>query len=386
MFNRGAFICIPLILTIMPPLDPTIVSSIVSGATGFTSNLLGGLLGKNSQDSANKTNILINRENNQFAAEQAQLNRNYQTAMWNKSNDYNSALSQRQRLEAAGLNPYLMMNGGSAGSAQSVQGSAASSPGNAHVDAFDPSPYTNGASNSISGAINSYYANLERSNNATQMAAQTQLMEEQARNWRIKNTWENLRQQYEINKLSHDSNNSFETYMLTKARRKLAWENFSSDVTYRQNEVKLQNQIYELNAMGIIEKSLNNSMLEVQLNYLPQKFRAEIKSIMADISLKYAQGQLTRQQAKTELYRTMQERTNVKTSEFNMGLSRVQFYKAFKTADKEIEATLNQIENNMTINNEQGFFGDLSRSYTKFFNTLLNPIGKLISPITKAIK
>lgn len=370
----------------MPPLDPTIVSSIVSGATGFTSNLLGGLLGKNSQDSANKTNILINRENNQFAAEQAQLNRNYQTSMWNKSNDYNSALSQRQRLEAAGLNPYLMMNGGSAGSAQSVQSSAAAPAGNAHVEAFDLSSYVNGASNSISGAINSYYANLERSNNATQMAAQTQLMEEQARNWRIKNRWENFRQQYEINKLSHDSNNSFENYMLTKARRKLAWENFSSDVTYRQNEVKLQNQLQELNAMGIIEKTLNNSMLEVQLNYLPQKFRAEIKSILADVALKYAQGQLTRQQAKTEVFRTMQERTNVKTSEFNMGLSRVKFYKAFKTVDKEIEATLNQLENSMTLNSEQGFFGDASRSYTRYFNTLLNPIGKLISPLFNAIK
>lgn len=368
------------------PLDPLITSSIVSGASGLTSNLLGGLFGKNSQDSANKTNILINRENNQFAAEQAQLNRNYQTAMWNKSNEYNSASAQRQRLEAAGLNPYLMMNGGSAGTAQSVQSSAAAPAGNAHVDAFDPSPYVHGASNSISGAINSYYANLERSNTATQMAAQSQLMEEQARNWRIKNTYETLRQQYEINKLSHDSNNSFETYMLNKAKRKLAWENFSSDVTYRQNEVKLQNQLQELNAMGIIEKTLNNSMLEVQLNYLPQKFRAEIKSIMADVALKYAQGQLTRQQAKTEVFRTMQERTNVKTSELNMGLSRVKFYKAFKTVDKEIEATLNQLENNMTINNDPSFFGDVSRSYTRAANTLLNPIGKLLGPLFNAIK
>lgn len=370
----------------MPPLDPTIVSSIVSGATGFTSNLLGGLFGKNSQDSANKTNILINRENNQFAAEQAQINRNYQTAMWNKSNEYNSALSQRQRLEAAGLNPFLMMNGGTAGTAQSVQSSPAASGGNAHVEAFDPSPYTTGASNAISGAVNSYYANLERSNNATQMAAQSQLMQEQAKNWRIKNIWESLRQEYEINKLSHDSNNSFENYMLTKAKRKLAWENFSSDVTYRQNEVKLQNQIQELNAMGIIEKSLNNSMLEVQLNYLPQKFRAEIKSIMADVALKYAQGQLTKQQAKTEVYRTMQERTNVKTSEFNLGLSRVKFYKAFKTVDKEIEATLNQLENNMTINNDPSFFGDVSRLYTRAANTLLNPISKLLGPLFNAIK
>ena len=40
--------------------------------------------------------------------------------MWNLENQYNSASSQRDRLEQAGLNPYLMMNGGNAGVAGSV--------------------------------------------------------------------------------------------------------------------------------------------------------------------------------------------------------------------------------------------------------------------------
>ena len=40
--------------------------------------------------------------------------------MWNLQNEYNSPVNQRARLEAAGLNPYLMMNGGSAGIAESA--------------------------------------------------------------------------------------------------------------------------------------------------------------------------------------------------------------------------------------------------------------------------
>ncbi len=51
--------------------------------------------------------------------------------MWNRENEYNTASAQRARLEEAGLNPYLMMSGGSAGVAGSAgaSSSAASSVG-----------------------------------------------------------------------------------------------------------------------------------------------------------------------------------------------------------------------------------------------------------------
>ena len=50
--------------------------------------------------------------------------KDFQVDMWNKTNEYNSPEAQRQRLEAAGLNPYIMINGGSAGVAGSVAGTA----------------------------------------------------------------------------------------------------------------------------------------------------------------------------------------------------------------------------------------------------------------------
>lgn len=115
---------------------------------GFLGSLVGGLLGagssvvENSQNrqnvrETNQMNYKINQMNNQFNERMAIQQRNWQENMWNKENAYNTASAQRQRLEEAGLNPYLMMNGGSAGVAQSAgAGASASSSGNAVMQPF----------------------------------------------------------------------------------------------------------------------------------------------------------------------------------------------------------------------------------------------------------
>ena len=71
--------------------------------------------------------MAINQMNNEFNAAEAEKARQFQLDMWNKTNEYNSASAQRSRLEEAGLNPYLMMNGGSAGTAQSAGSSSPAS-------------------------------------------------------------------------------------------------------------------------------------------------------------------------------------------------------------------------------------------------------------------
>lgn len=82
-------------------------------------------------DSTNQANRDIAKETNQANREIAQMNNQYnrenlerqideQWKMWNAENDYNSASAQRKRLEEAGLNPYMMMSGGSAGTASSM--------------------------------------------------------------------------------------------------------------------------------------------------------------------------------------------------------------------------------------------------------------------------
>lgn len=115
---------------------------------GLLGSIAGGLLGVGSssvQNSQNRQNIRetnqmnykINQMNNQFNERMAMQQRDFQENMWNKENAYNTASAQRQRLEEAGLNPYLMMNGGSAGSAQSVgTGASASSAGSAVMQPF----------------------------------------------------------------------------------------------------------------------------------------------------------------------------------------------------------------------------------------------------------
>lgn len=115
---------------------------------GLFGSIAGGLLGagssfvQNSQNrqnvqETNRMNYKINQMNNQFNERMAMQQRDFQEKMWNKENAYNTASAQRQRLEEAGLNPYLMMNGGSAGTAQSVgTGATASSAGSAVMQPF----------------------------------------------------------------------------------------------------------------------------------------------------------------------------------------------------------------------------------------------------------
>ena len=93
---------------------------------GLLASIAGGLLGigssaiQNSQNrqnvrETNQMNYNINQMNNQFNERMAMQQRDFQENMWYKENAYNTASAQRQRLEDAGLNPCLMMNGGSAG-------------------------------------------------------------------------------------------------------------------------------------------------------------------------------------------------------------------------------------------------------------------------------
>lgn len=70
---------------------------------GLTSNILGN---ENTKDN--------NQSNNAFIAEQNQLNRDWQTDMWNKQNEYNTPYAQMTRLKEAGLNPNLVYGNGSA--------------------------------------------------------------------------------------------------------------------------------------------------------------------------------------------------------------------------------------------------------------------------------
>lgn len=111
--------------------------SLLAGIATGIGALGGAIFGKKSTDSANKANLKINQMNNDFNAREAQKARDFQLDMWNKENEYNSASSQRKRLEDAGYNPY--MSDAQAGTATGMSGtSAASAAGAAPQTSYTP--------------------------------------------------------------------------------------------------------------------------------------------------------------------------------------------------------------------------------------------------------
>ena len=94
-----------------------------SGLFGGIGSVVSGAIGAKTTSDTNKTNLKINQMNNDFNAREAQKARDFQLAMWDKENEYNSASSQRKRLENAGYNPY--MSDAQPGTATGMSGTSA---------------------------------------------------------------------------------------------------------------------------------------------------------------------------------------------------------------------------------------------------------------------
>lgn len=127
-----------------------LTSGLLSGAvSSFVSNAIGAIT--NSQNNALQTKMA--RENRQWQTAERQAQNNWSFDMWNRNNEYNSASSQVQRYNEAGINPYLAMYGGagSAGSSQQItSASPAGAPSLPQTHAFMPN------TDAITNALTAY--------------------------------------------------------------------------------------------------------------------------------------------------------------------------------------------------------------------------------------
>ena len=110
---------------------PLILGGIIAAGASLASNAIGASL----QDKTNQTSIDINRENNAFNAQQAQIQRDWQEKMWEMNNSYNSPNAMISR----GLNPFVQGSAAMAGSKSPASGGAAASAAPApSLQAFRP--------------------------------------------------------------------------------------------------------------------------------------------------------------------------------------------------------------------------------------------------------
>lgn len=233
-----------------------------------------------STNQTNKTNMAINQMNNDFNAAEAEKARQFQLDMWNRTNEYNSASSQRSRLEEAGLNPYLMMNGGSAGTAQSSGSSAsasASPPLSMQRQDFS------GLDNALSSALQ--IANQTKETNANVQALQSQksLYDAQANNILSNVDWWKLGPEYK--KWSQMTGLARAGLQIQTDRQNLR------NMTWSGNLVQAQR-------IGVL---LDNKSKTVINKYLDDGQRLQLDLMASQYYDFMASGHLKYQQAKSEI-------------------------------------------------------------------------------------
>ena len=128
----------------------------LAAAVGAVGSLLGGILSSSQSVKNQKMAIEAQRQENEknrvFNAQQAELARQYNTAMWNAQNDYNDPSAVQQRLSKAGIHPALAYTSGQTMGSISMgnTGSQASSSGGISTPLADFSGIRDAANNAAS--------------------------------------------------------------------------------------------------------------------------------------------------------------------------------------------------------------------------------------------
>lgn len=267
----------------------------------------------------------MGRKERKFQARQAELNRNFQSAeaqknrdfevdMWNKTNEYNSATNQRARLEEAGLNPYMMMNGGNAGEAGSV--TAPSTPQGAMPGATgDTTGNVISGLNSVSDAIGQFYDNMLTRSRATAQNYENFFNDPSSYG---RDQWQSMM----MKMLSPDSDNS--SFLSKDSASRVFgkygnWKQAGSAVIFdnavqssdldRQNK-NLANQMIQAN---MIQVNLSSDAQKIINKYLDQQESVKLNIQSALYTEAAARGQLTFEQWQGQLIQNMSDQLDYKT-------------------------------------------------------------------------
>lgn len=273
---------------------------------GAGSSILGNMIGASSTNKTNKNNLKINQMNNEFNERMMQKQMDYNTMMWDKQNEYNTPSAQRARLEAAGMNPYMMLNGGSAGNAQAAGSTSAASAASAPPQqAFHPD--FSGIPQSILMAKQG--ANIDAD-------TQQKVIDNQSR------AFKNMQ---EIGNLIAESQNKQVINKLMKTQLKYADQ---------AEQLALQSQ--RVTAAESRERTL---LLEEQRIYQSLVSSKYNEIVDKDLAHKVAQTELYAMQNNLTAEQYRKEMFNVVVAEFEAKLGEVNYKVAKDTADDIIRRT-----------------------------------------------
>jgi len=281
------------------------MTGVVGSAIGAGASLIGGAGATAAQNAANKEIAQMNNAfNEKMFDKQVAYNKEmyhqqlgdqwkfYNDAkqnswdLYNDQKEYNSASAQRERLEAAGLNPYLMMSGGSAGVAQSGAAPSGGAPSGQGVTPPTATPY--------SADYSGITAGLGRAIDVLSSMPDRKVKEAQADNLRIEGKYIAGKAMAQI------------LQMKTEAKTKEARLALDKLIADFDNNLKVSNMA--VNEQNVAESKARtqltvteNLMRQQELSFLPQAQKLQLAQGAADIAFRYSQKNLTDKQARHEV-------------------------------------------------------------------------------------
>lgn len=274
------------------PVSSLIAPAIMSGA----GSLFGGLFGAGGSVKAAKYQLQAARETNQMNYQIAQENNAFNQRMWEKQNAYNSPVEQRRRLEQAGLNPNLMMNGGSAGIAETAPTADTSGvqqvPDIGSTIASGYQQFGNSLSNAASQIAGMVYNNGLQQANVNKAQAEAQSASQDAR-------YKELQNQFAASQFLADLREKQYRGLIAKSD----YEYLRDSMQDRLDSVKFQNTLtgsqssYYNQMSGLID--VQRRIEQINLDWLPREKQAGLAATLQNVRTMVSQMHLNYAQAKS---------------------------------------------------------------------------------------
>lgn len=383
------------------PFNFEFMSLLGSALVGAGASLLGNIFGSKSQSDTNKTNLQIAQMNNEYNERMFNQQLEYNQDMFNQQVDYdwkktqyqteknnaaqlaavgmqqeyNSAVNQRKRLEAAGLNPYLMMSGGNAGTASAVSSSAGTggSPSALGVNAPTASPAVMQAFRpDFSGVTGVIQTLLDIEAQKGSREAQADFYREQASGFKIDN-------KYKAEKILWDIYNSKADYNLKNSQEALNNMNFarmqamfSSDVARAEREANNAQWTGNLLRAQVACQQMQGLLTAKELQYFDQNAQLQLAIGAAQQYSLVASGKASEAQAKQAIA------NSVKLYYETHGI-KVDNYVKQQTTDALIKTAKSNSKTAYNQSLRPSVFEDsFSQGFNKFINTYIAPLGSAI--------
>lgn len=252
---------------------PLVAAGLIAGTGSLVGNMFGTA-------SSNSKNMKINKMNNEFNAAEAEKARQYQTEMWNKTNEWNSPKNIRKRLQEAGYNPYLGMDSSNVGTAQNV---GSSSPASAASPIQNNPLQFDGIQNALSTAIQMDNSTKVSNAEVSNLQGQKSLADAEAADTLSNIDWYKLTPEYR---------NWLQTTGMSRAQL-----SFNTD---RQNLENMQwiNKIQRAQRTDIL---LSNEAKGIINKYLDSSQSLQLKMMANQSFQAFTSGRLSLQQCKTEV-------------------------------------------------------------------------------------